>query len=75
MDICRSIKSCDRRPIRVLSLFDGIGTACLVLKDLGIVIEKYLASEIDDEAISVCRIQHDEMVHLGDITKITEKQV
>ena len=45
-----------RKPIRVLGLFDGIGTGLLVLKDLGIELDKYVASEIDQDAIKVsCR--------------------
>ena len=43
-----------RKPIRVLGLFDGIGTGLLVLKELGIEIDKYVASEIDPDAIKVC---------------------
>ena len=42
-----------RKPIRVLGLFDGIGTGLLVLKDLGIQLETYVASEIDEDAIKV----------------------
>ena len=43
-----------RKPIRVLGLFDGIGTGLLVLKELGIEIDKYVASEIDPDAIKAC---------------------
>ena len=43
-----------RKPIHVLGLFDGIGTGLLVLKKLGIKIGKYVASEIDPDAIKVC---------------------
>ena len=43
----------DRQPIRVLALFDGIGTGLLVLKELGIDVELYVASEIDLDAIKV----------------------
>ena len=42
-----------RRPIRVLGLFDGIGTGLLVLKELGIDVDTYVASEIDQDAIKV----------------------
>ena len=42
-----------RNPIRVLGLFDGIGTGLLVLKELGIDVDTYIASEIDQDAIKV----------------------
>ena len=42
-----------RNPIRVLGLFDGIGTGLLVLKELGIDVEAYVASEVDLDAIKV----------------------
>ena len=44
-----------RKPMRVLGLFDGIGTGLLVLKELGIEVETYVASEIDPDAIKVSR--------------------
>ena len=37
-----------RRPIRVLSLFDGIATGMVALKKMGFVIGKFVASEIDE---------------------------
>lgn len=43
-----------RKSIRVLGLFDGIGTGLLVLKELGIDIDIYIASEVDQDAIKVC---------------------
>ncbi|RXN11259.1 DNA methyltransferase [Labeo rohita] len=46
-----SIPANQRRPIRVLSLFDGIATGYLVLRDLGFKVEKYVASEVDEESI------------------------
>ncbi|KTG04779.1 hypothetical protein cypCar_00020499 [Cyprinus carpio] len=51
-----SIPANQRRPIRVLSLFDGIATGYLVLRDLGFKVEKYVASEIDEESITVSLI-------------------
>lgn len=35
-----------RKPIRVLSLFDGIATGLLVRKDLGIQVDCSIASEV-----------------------------
>ena len=59
----------ERKPIRVLGLFDGIGTGMtnwyrkpvlltshaglLVLKELGINVDVYVASEIDPDAVKV----------------------
>ena len=65
----------ERRPIRVLGLFDGIATGLLVLKDLGIEVECYVASEIDQDAMYVSRVQHNEIIHVGNIKMITEKEV
>ncbi|XP_028848576.1 uncharacterized protein LOC114797720 isoform X2 [Denticeps clupeoides] len=45
-----------RKPIRVLSLFDGIATGYLVLKELGFKVETYVASEIDEDSVAVSMI-------------------
>lgn len=37
--------------MNVLSLFDGIGTGMLALKNAGIKVDRYFASEIDEKAI------------------------
>lgn len=50
---CKPIPLAERKPVRVLGLFDGIATGLLVLKELGFVVEKYVASEIDRDAIKV----------------------
>ena len=65
----------ERRPIRVLGLFDGIATGLLVLKELGVELERYVASEIDQDAIYVSKVQHNEIIHVGCIEGITEKEV
>ena len=65
-----------RRPMRVLSLFDGIGTAKHVLDLLGIDIEAYYSSEIDQNAINVTKMHFgDEIIHLGDIRTINHKEL
>ena len=61
--------------MRVLGLFDGIGTGYLVLKELGLEVERYMASEVNPEAISVSRVHHHDIIHVGDICKITDEQV
>ncbi|ESO93261.1 hypothetical protein LOTGIDRAFT_119453 [Lottia gigantea] len=63
-----------KRPIRVLSLFDGIGTGILVLRELGMNVEEYYASEIDSDAMIVTSVHHGDIVQqIGDITEITEE--
>lgn len=65
----------ERRQLRVLGLFDGIGTGKVVLDDLGFAISKYVSCEIDLEAINVCRVNHQNVVHVGDIRELTEVEV
>lgn len=61
--------------MRVLSLFDGMGGAIQALKENGVKIEKYYASEIDKFAIKIAKKNHPEIIHLGDVTKITSEMV
>uniref|UniRef100_A0A8C4EE68 DNA (cytosine-5-)-methyltransferase n=1 Tax=Dicentrarchus labrax TaxID=13489 RepID=A0A8C4EE68_DICLA len=69
-----SIRANLRRPIRVLSLFDGIATGYLVLKDLGFKVDKYVASEVCEDSIAVGTVNHDgKIVHVGDVRLITEE--
>ncbi|GFG38570.1 hypothetical protein Cfor_01628 [Coptotermes formosanus] len=59
--------------LRVLSLFDGISTGMVVLKMLGIKVEKYYASEVDKDAINVSRLNHGGMIeHIGAIETLNE---
>jgi site-specific DNA-cytosine methylase len=53
--------------MRVLSLFDGIGCGRQALKDAGINVTEYYASEIDEKAIEVARHNHSDIVHIGDV--------
>ncbi|NXN49294.1 DNM3B methyltransferase, partial [Rynchops niger] len=65
-----------RRPIRVLSLFDGIATGYLVLKDLGIQVEKYIASEICEDPIAVSTMQHESNItYVHDVRNITKRNI
>ncbi|NXP54926.1 DNM3B methyltransferase, partial [Heliornis fulica] len=65
-----------RRPIRVLSLFDGIATGYMVLKDLGIQVEKYIASEICEEPIAVGTMRHeDNITYVHDVRNITKRHI
>uniref|UniRef100_A0A672T7P3 DNA (cytosine-5-)-methyltransferase n=1 Tax=Sinocyclocheilus grahami TaxID=75366 RepID=A0A672T7P3_SINGR len=63
-----------RQPIRVLSLFDGIATGLLVLKDLGIQVERYVASEVCEDSITVGIVRHHgHIMYVGDVRNITRK--
>uniref|UniRef100_A0A673XMY5 DNA (cytosine-5-)-methyltransferase n=1 Tax=Salmo trutta TaxID=8032 RepID=A0A673XMY5_SALTR len=71
-----SIPAHQRRPIRVLSLFDGIATGYLVLKDLGFIVERYIASEICGDSIAVGMIKHEGKIeHINDVRTITRKHL
>lgn len=58
------------RPIRVLSLFDGMSCGQIALRDLGLPIEVYYASEIDKFAIQQTQLNFPDTVQLGDVRNI-----
>lgn len=62
--------------LRVLSLFDGIGTGLLALDRLNLCVEEYYSCEIDSDAISVTQ-QHfgDRITNLGDIRELTKEKL
>ncbi|XP_014884258.1 DNA (cytosine-5)-methyltransferase 3A-like isoform X6 [Poecilia latipinna] len=65
-----------RKPIRVLSLFDGIATGLLVLKDLGIQVDKYVASEVCEDSITVGMVRHQgRIMYVGDVRNVTRKHI
>ncbi|CAB1335529.1 unnamed protein product [Coregonus sp. 'balchen'] len=65
-----------RQPIRVLSLFDGIATGLLVLKELGIQVERYVASEVCDDSITVGIVRHQgRIMYVGDVRNVTRKHL
>lgn len=65
-----------RKPIRVLSLFDGIATGLLVLKDLGIQVDRYIASEVCEDSITVGMVRHQgKIMYVGDVRNITRKHI
>lgn len=53
----------------VVSLFDGISCGQLALKDAGIDVENYYASEIEKTAIQVAMKNFPNTIQLGDVTK------
>jgi DNA (cytosine-5)-methyltransferase 3A len=54
----------------VLSLFDGMSCGQIALRDMGITIERYYASEIDKFAIQNTMANFPETVQLGDVRQI-----
>uniref|UniRef100_A0A8C7ZVN4 DNA (cytosine-5-)-methyltransferase n=1 Tax=Oryzias sinensis TaxID=183150 RepID=A0A8C7ZVN4_9TELE len=65
-----------RRPIRVLSLFDGIATGYLVLRDLGFKVDQYVASEVCQDSISVGVVRHEGKIqYVHDVRNITKKNI
>ncbi|XP_075056567.1 DNA (cytosine-5)-methyltransferase 3A-like [Mixophyes fleayi] len=74
--LCTPIPPERRKPIRVLSLFDGIATGLLVLKRLGIKVERYVASEVCEDAMTVGTVRHPgEIEYVGDVQFITRRQI
>lgn len=55
--------------MKVLSLFDGMSCGQIALKQLGIIPEKYYASEIDKHAIKQTQLNFPGTIQLGDVTK------
>uniref|UniRef100_H3D4L6 DNA (cytosine-5-)-methyltransferase n=1 Tax=Tetraodon nigroviridis TaxID=99883 RepID=H3D4L6_TETNG len=71
-----SVPADQRRPIRVLSLFDGIATGYLVLRDLGFRIERYIASEICEDSIAVGMVKHEGKIeYVNDVRTVTKKHL
>ncbi|XP_069461658.1 DNA (cytosine-5)-methyltransferase 3A isoform X2 [Ambystoma mexicanum] len=65
-----------RKPIRVLSLFDGIATGLLVLKDLGFQVDRYIASEVCEDSITVGMVRHQgKIMYVGDVRNVTRKHI
>lgn len=58
--------------INVLSLFDGINCGMVALERAGIKVNKYFASEIDENAIAISKKNYGGIIRLGDVTKWRE---
>jgi DNA (cytosine-5)-methyltransferase 3A len=61
-------------PLKVLSLFDGVACARLALHNLGIPVARYVASEIDPNAIKVAKANWPDIEHVGDVCKVNAKE-
>jgi len=51
-----------------VSVFDGISCGALAIKRAGIPIDKYIAYEINSDAINISKKNHPEIQHRGDVT-------
>lgn len=60
--------------INVLSLFDGMSCGRIALERAGITVNKYYASEIDKNAVKVSLANYPDIIHLGNIHRIRERQ-
>jgi DNA (cytosine-5)-methyltransferase 3A len=59
--------------MNILSLFDGMSCGLQALKNAGIKVDNYFASEIDKNAMIISKKNHPEIIHVGDITKLVVK--
>jgi site-specific DNA-cytosine methylase len=62
---------CRVRPLRVLSLFDGMSCGQIALNRSGIEYSGYYASEIDVSAIKVAMHNFENTIQLGDVCGVT----
>ena len=65
----------EEKGIVVCSLFDGCSGTQLALKNLGIKVDKYFASEIDKYAIQITQKNFPNTIQLGDIKNIKGKDL
>jgi DNA-cytosine methyltransferase len=63
------------KPQTVLSAFDGMSCVQIALRQLGIPIKQYLASEIDKYPIQITQKNYPDTIQLGDITKVFAKDL
>lgn len=54
--------------MKVLSLFDGISCGMVALQRAGITVERYVAYEIDPNAIKISQKNYPHIEHCGDVT-------
>jgi len=57
--------------LNVLSLFDGISCGRVALDRAHIKVDNYYASEIDKHAIAVSKDNWKDIIHIGDVTKVS----
>lgn len=62
-------------PITVLSLFDGMSCGQIALRELGVSIARYYASEIDKYAIAQTQLNFPNTIQLGSVTDVHAKDL
>lgn len=55
--------------MKILSLFDGISCGMVALERAGVTVDRYVAYEIDENAIKVSKHNYPQIEHCGDVTK------
>ena len=61
--------------MNVLSLFDGMSCGQIALKELGIKIDTYYASEVDKFAIAQTQLNFPDTIQLGDVRNIDARKL
>lgn len=59
----------ERRPMNVLSLFDGMSCGQIALKQHGFIVDNYYTSEIDKFAIKQTQLNFPDTIQLGSVTE------
>lgn len=62
------------KKLRVLSLFDGISCGMVALERAGIPVEKYVAYEIEPNAIKISKHNYPQIEHCGDVFQAEYKE-
>lgn len=65
----------NKNGINVLSLFDGMSCGQIALKELGIKVDKYYASEIDKHAIKQTMLNFPDTIQLGSVTEVDARKL
>jgi len=61
--------------MNVLSLFDGMSCGQIALERAGIIVSKYLASEIYEPAIKITLKNYPNTLHIGDVKKVKGEEL
>lgn len=64
-----------KKSMRVLSLFDGMSCGQIALKEIGVNVTTYLASEIDKHAIANTQHNFPNTVQLGSVTDLNIEEI
>lgn len=64
-----------RKGLNVLSLFDGMSCGAIALREAGIDVRQYYASEIDSHAIQQTRHNFPDIIQLGSVTDVKPSEL